>query len=150
MVSFPNFLFDLEGMYSFATSQGYIYWINLGISIILSTIIGGIVLIIVAKTLSKWTGNISNYSRVFMLVLIVNVINFFGFLGVLLPFLTFIPILGSFIAIALPLLVWIVLLKLMFGELTIKGVVILGIVSLILSFTVIPIMVTTAGSFIGI
>ncbi|MBU0898697.1 MAG: hypothetical protein KKB03_02555 [Nanoarchaeota archaeon] len=139
-------LFNLETLYAFANSQGYMYWLNLGISIILTTIIGGIVLIVLSKVLSRWTGNISNYGHAFMVVLVINIINFFGILGILLGFLYGIPFLG----LILPVIVWIGLLKVFFGELNTKGVIILGVISYILSMTLIPILVSTAGSFIMI
>ena len=144
MVDLIGFPFNLESIYSLANSQGYIYWINLGISIILTTLIGGIVLIVLSKLLSRWTGNISDYGHAFLIVLVINIINFFGILGILLGFLYVIP----FIGLILPAIVWIALLKVFFNELNLKGAVILGIVMYVFSFALIPILVTNAGSFI--
>ena len=144
MVGFTDFLFNLDGVYSFATSQGYLYWINLGISIILTTLIGGIVLILLSKVLGKWTGSLTNYGHTFLVVFLVNIINFFGILGLLLGFVYMIP----FIGLMIPVLVWIALLKVFFNDLTFKGVIILGILMYILSFALVPLLVSTAGSFI--
>jgi len=141
MVVFP---FDLQNFYSLATSQGYMHWLNLGITLILSTLIGGILLIVLAKLLGKWVGNISHYSHAFMVVLVINMINFFGILGLLLGFLIVVPWLG----LLLPVLVWIALLKLFFGELNFKGAVILGIISYLVSMLLLGTLVSLAGSFI--
>ncbi|MFH1445584.1 MAG: hypothetical protein ABIF08_03835 [Nanoarchaeota archaeon] len=136
--------FGLDAVYSLATSQGYTAWINIGVSIILATIIGGVVLIILTKALSKWTGSINNYAHVFMVVLIVNIINLFGFGVILGGFISFIPFMG----LILPVLIWMGLLKMFFRELSLQGVVILGVAMFILSFTLVQILLTMATSFI--
>ena len=56
MVDFPSNLLDPAAVFSFATSQSAGSWLALGINTILSTIIGGIVLIILVEMFSHKFG----------------------------------------------------------------------------------------------
>jgi len=133
MVDFPSNIFDLNAVNEFATSQGFDYWIGLGVNIIVSTIIGGIVLAIILSIFSKKFGLSVQMGNVFLLVLIVNAINFFGIMGLILVFVPSI----SFIGIILPVLIWIILLKLFFKMRFIHAVII-GVVFYFLTLAVIP------------
>ena len=78
MVDFPTNFLDLNAIYGVATSQSYTYWIGLGINIILSTIIGGIILIIILEAFSKVFKEPIKPGNAFIAVLVVSVINMFG------------------------------------------------------------------------
>ncbi len=119
-----------------ATSQSASGWIGMGINIILSTIVGGIVLLVVMEMLSKAWGESVNAGKVFMFLLIINVINTFGVLGILYQYIGFIPMIG----LILPLLLWIGFMKLFFGELSMLHAAIAGIIGFALSMFVIPII----------
>jgi len=125
MVQLPTNQFDLEAFYDLAGSQGFEYWIGLGVNTILSTIIGGIILIIIIELLGKKFGEApQNPARAFLLVLLVNLITFFGLLGVGIPVLTQIGVFG----LVVQALIWIILVKLFFSEFSILHAVIIGVI----------------------
>lgn len=135
---------DLGSLNSIASASGFGYWINLAIGIILSTIIGGIVLIVVLQIFNRIYGETTEPKNAFIVVLIASVINYFGILGVLLPYLYVIPYIG----IILPLLVWILLLKVFFDNMSFLHVVIVGVVFYALTLMLIPMLVGIIAGFI--
>jgi hypothetical protein len=135
---------DLSAIYNLATSSTYDYWIMLGVNLIISTIVGGIVLLIVLEVFSKKFGERVSPMNAFIVVLLVNVINLIGLMGILLPFVAAIPY-GSII---LPLLVWIVFIKIFFGELSFLHVVIIAVVFFALTILVVPALVSLITPFI--
>ena len=114
MADFPNLL-DPQAFFSTATSQSANYWIALGVNTILSTIIGGIVLIILVEIFSHKFGESIKPQNAFLVVLLANVANNFGVLGLLGGFLSGIP----YLILALPLIVWFVLIKVFFSQMNI-------------------------------
>ncbi len=137
MVDFPSSFMDLQSVYGLATSQSYTYWIGLGINLIISTIIGGIILIIVLEAFSKAFKEPVKPANAFIAVLVVNIINLIGVMGLLLPYLGAIP----YLSMILPLLIWIVMVKAFFGELSILHAVGVGIIFYIITIFVLPIVV---------
>ncbi|RLF26120.1 MAG: hypothetical protein DRN05_07480, partial [Thermoplasmata archaeon] len=121
-------------MLDLATSQSYGYWISLGINFILSTIVGGILLVIIVEIFSHKFGESVKPANSFLVVLVANLINFFGIMGLLVSFLAVIP----FIGIILPVVVWIVLIKAFFGEMAMLHAAIVGVVFFVLTIFVIP------------
>ncbi len=125
MVELPSNPFDLDAIYDLATSQGFEYWIGLGVNIILSTIIGGIILVIIVELLGKRIGAEPGHpANSFLIVLIINLINFFGVLGIGLPIVSQIGLGG----VVLQLLIWIALIKLFFREFSILHAIIIGVI----------------------
>ena len=144
MVDFPTNFLDLNAIYGVATSQSYTYWIGLGINIILSTIIGGIILIIILEAFSKVFKEPIKPGNAFIAVLVVSVINMFGIMGLLLPYIASIPFLG----IILPLLIWIILIKAFFGELSIVHAIVVGVVFFLITLFVLPYLTGIVMGFI--
>ena len=145
-MEFPFNAFDLNAIYEFATSQSMSYWINLGITFILSSLITGIFLVIVLKIASKETGSPIKVGNAFIAVLLINLINFFGIMGLLLSFIAGVPYLG----IILPALIWIVFLKLFFGNLGWLYAIVIGILFYVISLFVIPHITSYIAGFIPI
>ncbi|MBU0530093.1 MAG: hypothetical protein ABIH52_04845 [Candidatus Aenigmatarchaeota archaeon] len=128
---------DLAVLSNLASSGGVEYWIGQGINIILSTIVGGIVLLIVLAIFSKNYGGDVQAGRVFFIVLIINIITFFGVFGILLSVLAVIPFAG----LIAPIIIWIVALTLGFPDMHFIHHVIIAIIFVILTVTIVPFLV---------
>jgi len=120
--------------------------LGLGINIILSTLIGGILLLIILEIIGKEFSEPINPINAFVLVLIINLINMFGVIFILSPYIAFIP----FYSIIIPLLVWILLVKLLFREMAILHVVIVALVGYFVTLLLLPYLVSMARAFIPI
>lgn len=137
----PDVLGPIVGL----TESGFDF-INIGINIILATLVGGIIILITLSILGKKWGETIKPVNAFLFFFLINIINIFGIMGILVTFLVGIP----FALYILPLLIWIVLMKAFFGELEWKHAVIAGIVGYILSIFVIPTLIAYARGFIPI
>ena len=126
----------LEAVFNLATGQGFGTWINMGINLIASTIVGGIVLIAILATVGKaWHENVP-MARSFFVVLVINLITQFGIVGLLTGFLPGI----AMASIIINLLLWIGLIKLFFGQMKISHAAIVGIVGYIVNLIVVPVI----------
>jgi hypothetical protein len=112
---------------------GFEYWITLGINIVLSTIVGGVVLLVVVGVLNRKFNETAEVHNAFLMALVVNVINFFGVMGLLAAFL---PI--PYLSLLLPLIVWIALGKLFFPGFGLMHVVIIAVIGFALSVLLVP------------
>jgi len=117
-----------------ATSNSAAGWIGIGINIILSTIIGGIVIIVLMEALGKAWGESVSVGKAFLFMLVINVINQFGMALIY----SFIPFSFPFMGYIIPLVIWIALMKAFFGELSMAHAAIAGIIGFALSMIVIP------------
>lgn len=144
MVEFPSNFFDLQSIYGFATSQSYSYWIGLGINLILSTIIGGIILIFILEIFSKKFKEPVKPGNAFLAVLLVNIINMIGIMGFLLPYIASVP----YVVMILPLLIWILLIKAFFGELSILHAVLVGVIFYLITIMALPYLTSIIAGFI--
>jgi hypothetical protein len=111
---------------------GFDYWIILGINIILSTVVSGIVLMIIVGILSKKYGEKIEFGNAFLMALVVNIVTYFGIVGMLGAFLP------SLISMLLPLIVWIVLAKFFFSEMSLVHILIVAILGYVLSIFFVP------------
>lgn len=118
--------------------------ITLAINIILSTIIGGIVLLILVEIIGKKFSEEVHPANAFLVVLIINLINILGVLAFITPYISFVP----FLPVILPILIWIVMIKIFFKEMSILHAVILGVIGWLLSIFLIPYLVGIASGFI--
>lgn len=128
-------IFDNLGMGSLEAISmgGFEYWITLGINVILTTIASGIVLMVVVGIISKKYNEDIEFGNTFLMALVVNIITFFGIMGMLGMFLPF-----PFISIFLPLIVWIVLAKFFFSEMSIAHVLMVAVLGYVLSVFFVP------------
>lgn len=136
----PSFLGPIS---DFAMSQNFSYWLNLGIDVLLSTIVGGLVMVVILEAVSRGWGEPVRAANAFLLVLLVKIINIFV-LGFLISYVAFIP----FSYILIPLLIWIGLVKLFFSEMSALHAVIVGVVGFAVSIILIPSLVGIVAQFI--
>jgi hypothetical protein len=118
--------------------------ITLAINLILSTIIGGIVLLIIVEIFGKKFKEKIHPANAFLVVLIINIINLLGVTALIMPMLSSIP----FLAVILPVIIWVVLIKLFFKEMKFTHAILVGIVGYALSIFLIPILVGMASGFV--
>jgi hypothetical protein len=123
--------------------QGIDYWVMLALNMFLSTIIGGIVLLLVIGAVTKKTGENAKLSNVFLMSLLINAINSFGVLGLLTPSL---PI--PFAGLALQVLVWFGFVKLFFSDLSLVHALIVSVIAFADSILVVPVIVSFIVPFI--
>jgi hypothetical protein len=136
MVEFPSNFLDLNAIYGLASSQSYTYWIGIGVNILLSTIIGGIILIVILEIFSKAFKEPVKPANAFIAVLVVNLINMIGIMGLLLPYIIGVP----YLAVILPLLIWIGMIKAFFGELSILHALIIGVIFFLITLFALPML----------
>jgi hypothetical protein len=118
--------------------------ITLAINIILSTIVGGIVLLLLVEVVGKKFSEEVNPINAFLVVLIINLINLLGVMGILIGILSFVP----FLPMILPVLIWIAMIKLFFKEMSFSHAVIVGVIGFALSIFLVPYIVGMAMGFI--
>jgi hypothetical protein len=121
--------------------------IGLAISIILSTIVGGIVILVIVEVFAKKFSEEVKPTHAFLVALVSSLINLFGIVSLLGQFILMVPALGILILI-LPIIVWIVLIKVFFSGLSILHALIIGAVCWFLSGNIIPILVGLVSGFI--
>jgi len=133
--------FGLDAIYGLATGQGVSGWLNLGINLIISTIVGGIVILILFEIISKAWGGSFKATNAFLLVLVINIVNLLGIMAFVAPY---IPYAG----LILPILVWIILIKVFFGEMSWMHTIITGIVGYAISIILIPNLVAMVSGYL--
>ena len=135
-----------------ATSGTAAGWLSLGINLILSTIVGGIVLLIVMEILERGWGESIHVGKVFLFMLAINIINSAAVFGIASPvsfissYISFIPY--SYLLVSV--LLWVGLMKLFFGEMSIKHAVITGVIGFGLSMVAIPYITGMVRGFLPI
>lgn len=128
---------------SFANPMGLV------MNLILSTIVGGIVILVIVMVFAKKFSEEAHPLNAFILAFLVSLINLFGVVGILGSMLMMIPF-GGLITMLLPILVWIVLVKLFFKEMSLLHVLIISVVCYFVSIYLIPILVRTVASLLPI
>ncbi len=119
----------------------------LATNIILSTIVGGIVILVVIEILAKKFSEEVNPMHAFLLALAVNIINIPIVMGLLYNVLAYIPLMGL-ISGFIPIIIWIVLTKLFFREMEMLHVLIIAVLGYLLSIFLIPYLVGIVAGFI--
>lgn len=124
----------LDAVFNLATGQGFGTWINMGINLIASTIVGGIVLIIILATVGKaWHENVP-MARSFFVVFVINLITQFGIVGLITGFLPGI----AMASIIVNLLLWIGLIKVFFGQMKVSHAAVVGVIGYVVSLIIVP------------
>jgi hypothetical protein len=118
-------------------------------NLIVSTIVSGIVILVIVMLFAKKFAESVSPLNAFILAFVVTLINLFGVVGLLGGILISLP-LGSIIVMLLPILVWIVLVKVFFKEMSFLHVVIISFVCYLVSIYVIPMLVGTVGALLPI
>lgn len=107
------------------------------LNLVVSTIVGGIVFLVVVEVFAKAFSEEASAGKAFLVVLVINIINILGILGLVTPYLAMVPFAG-YIMLILPLLIWIGLVKAFFGGMEIAHVAAIAVVGYILSIIVFP------------
>jgi len=144
MVDFPSNLLDPQAIYSYATGQSAGSWLSLGISVIVSTLVGGILLIVLVEVFSHKFGESIKPQNAFLVTLLANIVTYFGIIGLLSGFLSSVP----YVIILLPLVVWFVLIKVFFSQMNILHAFLVAVIFFMLSMLVIPTLVSLVSGFI--
>jgi hypothetical protein len=121
--------------------------VSLGVNIFLSTIIGGLVILIIVEVFSKKFSKAVNPMHAFLVSLVASVINLLGIISVLGAFVGSLPLAGM-IVMLLPVIVWVAMIKLFFTHFSITHSLIIGVICYLISIYLIPGLVYTAGTFI--
>lgn len=116
-------------------------------NIILSTIVTGVMILIIVEIFAKRSGAMVNPAHAFLFALIINIINIPIVMGLIYTFVAYIPILGM-ITMILPVIIWIVLTKFLFRDLEMLHVLIIGVLGFALSIFVLPYIVGMVYGFI--
>lgn len=111
--------------------------IALLVNLVVSTIIGGVVFLVVVEVFAKAFSEEASIGKAFLVVLVINIINIFGILGLITPYLAMVPFAG-YIMLILPLLIWMGLVKASFSDMEILHVVVIAVVGYALSIIVFP------------
>ena len=146
MADFINIPFDLGSVAAMASTDAMGLWVSIIINLVISTIVGGIVLIIVLGVFNRIYGEMLDYKRAFLVVLIANLINFIGIAGLLSSVLGGIPLIG----IILPVLIWVVLLKVFFEDMSFLHTLIVGVVFFAITLLAIPYLIGYVTGLIGL
>jgi len=125
---------NLVELNDLAMSSGMDYWLTQGINIILSTIVGGILLILVMAIFNKKYGGQTQPGKIFFVVLIINTLTFFGVFGILLSILIGVPLAGFLI----PIIIWAIVLTLAFPDMHFIHNVVIAIIFVLLTITLVP------------
>ncbi len=116
-------------------------WVSLGLNVILSTLIGGLVIIALVAVLSRLWKEEAKLPNAFLMVLLISAISMFGFLGILYPYM-------PGLALYLPVLVWLLLTKLFFPQMKWWHTIVVGLAGYALSILLIPNLVGMFSGFL--
>ncbi len=118
--------------------------VALAINIILSTIIGGIVLLIIVEIIGKHYSENVKALNAFIVVLVINIINLPIIFGLISSFLAFVPFLG----VILPVLIWIILVKMFFKEMSFLHAIIVGVIGWVVTMFIVPYLIGMVMGFL--
>jgi hypothetical protein len=121
--------------------------VGLVTGLILSTIVGGIVILIIVELLARKFAAEIKPLNAFLLAFVVSLINLFGVVSLLGGFLMAIPM-GSIVVLLLPIIVWIVLVKVFFSDLGIVPLLIISVIGYFVSIYIVPMLVSLIAGFL--
>ena len=122
-------------------------WSALLISLVVSTIVGGIVFLIVIKMVAKKLHDNISIPKAFVAILAINIISLPIVWGTTLQAVASVPF-ASMLLPFLPFLIWLIILKSVFSEIRMSHVFLIALIGYILSIVIIPTLVLVARSFI--
>ena len=115
-------------------------WTGLLINLIISTLVGGLVFFIVVKLIASKLGDNVGLTRVFLAVFVINLISLPIIWGLTISAITVIPFVGIIFPL-LPFLIWLLVVKVSFGDMAWSHVFIVTIIGYVLSIYVVPTLV---------
>lgn len=117
------------------------------VNLALSTIVGGVVFLIITKLIARKFHESVGLKQVMMVMFLINIINIPVVWGFTLQQVSSMPLLSSVYPF-LPLIVWFVVVKLVFSGMKISHSLLVSILGYILSLLVIPIIVLSVRAFL--
>ncbi len=142
MATLPNLL-DPMSIFAFASTGTAGGWISLGINLILSTLVAGIALIVLAEVFSHVFKESIKPQNAFLVSLIGNIIILVVFMF---GFASYVPM-GTIIV---PLVIWFALTKVFFSDMKILHAFLVAMVFFVLTILIIPTIVAMVSGFIPI
>ena len=139
-----NPLSIMDPLRNFFATQSINTAANLFINLVVSTIVGGIVLLIIVEIFGKKWGEEVSIKNAFLVVLFINLINIFGIIGITGTFVAWIP----YMLLILPLLVWIGIFKALFSEMSNLHLLMTALIGYAVSIYLVPYLVAQVMSFI--
>ena len=118
--------------------------ITMAMNVIVSTIVMGIVLLIVVEIMGKKFSEEIHPLNAFLVALVINIINIPIVFGLISSFASFVP----FLPAVLPLVIWIVVVKLFFREMSFLHAIMVGVIGWFLSMFLITYLVGIVSGFI--
>lgn len=112
---------------------------GLVVNLIISTIVGGIAFLIVAKLLGRPLNEDVGLTKPFIIIFIINIINMLGLMEFVYPVLSMIPF-GGIVALLLPAIIWVALVKMFIPGTTILHALIIGVLGWVLSIFILPML----------
>jgi hypothetical protein len=140
MATLPNLL-DPMSIFAFASTGTAGGWISLGINLILSTLVAGIALIVLAEVFSHFFKESIKPQNAFLVSLTGNIVIMVIFMF---NFVSFIPM----STIIVPLLIWFLLTKVFFSEMNIFHAFIVALVFFFITILIIPTIVSMVSGYI--
>lgn len=137
MVGFESVISGITNLVSFSNPIGLI------ISIVVSTVVGGIVYLIIAKLIGGRLRDSISVGKIFTLVFVINLINMFGLLGFVLGYVSFLPL------IIVQILVWVLLTK-VFLAVPFTHAGLIGVVGYLISGFAVPALLPMVSGLIPI
>ncbi|MFH0956699.1 MAG: hypothetical protein V1813_02450 [Candidatus Aenigmatarchaeota archaeon] len=121
--------------------------VGLGVNIFLSTIIGGILILLIVEIFAKKFSESVNPMHAFLVSLVISVINLLGIIPILGGLVGTLPFAGM-IAMLLPVIVWIALIKVFFRDLALTHALMIGVICYLMSIFLVPTIVVMVSAFI--
>ncbi len=118
-------------------------------NVLLSTIVSGIVILIIVEIFAKKTSASVNPLHAFGVSLVISLINMFGVIALLGAFVAVLPFAGI-IGMLLPVLVWLIILKLFFKDMGLGYILIISVICYLLSIFLIPSLVVMASGIVPV
>ncbi len=122
-------------------------WASLIITLLVSTLVGGIVFLIVIKLVAKKLHDNISVPKAFLAILAINIINLPIVWGTTIQAVASVPFALTVLPF-LPFLIWLIVLKGVFGNVRLSHVFLIALIGYILSIFVIPYLVFFARNFI--
>ena len=117
--------------------SGTSYWLNLAIGMLVSTIVSGIILVIVIQVMKrKWSMDVKIINT-FTMVLVASIIFYLGLIGFISPLIVAMPM-ASVVIYALPVLVWVLLAFMFFRQMPFLAMVIFAVLGYVITTFVSP------------
>ncbi len=137
MPGFEDVLANIGKLVNFSNPVGLV------LSIVISTIVGGIIYLIIAKLIGGRLRDSISVGKTFLVVFVINLINMLGVLGFVLGYVSFLPL------IVVQIIIWVLLTK-VFLRIPFTHAGLIGIVGYAISGFAVPALLPMVGGLIPV